>query len=538
MIPIPSSCESPPLARLTPEFDIETLRFDGERRWRRRIDAAPIEWRTTVDSCHVDLASGATPIDRDAIGVKASAHSFSALYRFAQTLRGVLRLDADLELFPFASGRFVVEPLSGPRPGPIRVAVSAPVVERLSLREALFVVGRRVGSVLLDHGTAPTAALGGVANPVSARREWRRFQELSSDRVGLLCCQDFAVAARALLKSTSGLPREQVDIDLEALLRRSFDPARMMRGDDPHEFMLLRFAALKRFFGSERYRAAFRAAPDATETVEGPDRAGSEAGASHVALLVEEKEEIDDAVAAARVAPTEDASHSASDQNGDSAARPHSGLPADQAVAPNQERQFHDQGPDPDSDEFVALRRRFLLHAAYWIVQRADVEAGPGPAPMVEAFGPDWREDLDPDCRDEDAEVAQRVCHRLAPAFVGSDLDLRLAIVEELFYLAISEGMANPWNDGRVIEIAEMLALARDQLAILATEYVDPEFADYRFSAGERVDVWLDGEWVTGSVRQIETSGDLRIHFPDEGETLRLSPTADLIRPTSLGRAG
>jgi hypothetical protein len=65
----------------------------------------------------------------------------------------------------------------------------------------------------------------------------------------------------------------------------------------------------------------------------------------------------------------------------------------------------------------------------------------------------------------------------------------------------------------------------------------DPEFAGYPFRVGETVEVQLDGKWCTGTILAVNPTGDVRVVFPDN-EVLRLSPTADIIRPRGQHLAG
>src|SRR5690606_3481665 len=82
-------------------------------------------------------------------------------------------------------------------------------LERLDPAEIRFVIGHELGHLLFDHFQMSAESLLGDERlaPVHMARlcAWMRYAELSADRVGLVCADDFDAAVRAFFKLTSGL---------------------------------------------------------------------------------------------------------------------------------------------------------------------------------------------------------------------------------------------------------------------------------------------------------------------------------------------
>jgi Peptidase family M48 len=94
------------------------------------------------------------------------------------------------------------------------VRLSSALVELLDAEEIGFVVGHELGHFLLRHGSATA----GVDEESPELLMFRRSQEISADRVGLLAIDSIEVAARALMKTASGLGDRHLRFDVGTFL--------------------------------------------------------------------------------------------------------------------------------------------------------------------------------------------------------------------------------------------------------------------------------------------------------------------------------
>jgi len=102
---------------------------------------------------------------------------------------------------------------------PYTMVLSSRLVEELGADELAAVIGHELGHVLFEH-TFLSSLMGGmlyragVAGLVWALVffRWRRFAELTADRISLLVCGELNTCVRMLLRLTPGMAREVIDV--------------------------------------------------------------------------------------------------------------------------------------------------------------------------------------------------------------------------------------------------------------------------------------------------------------------------------------
>jgi hypothetical protein len=136
------------------------------------------------------------------------------------------------------------------------VILNSSLVVLLDPAELGFVIGHEFGHVGLGH---VHRAVGSAGNELDAlvERSQQRYAELSADRVGLLAVQSIRVAASAIIKSGSGLPREHLGLDTDAFIaqmeRIDGEGSRAWELQLSHPSMPFRLWSLIRFAHSETY---------------------------------------------------------------------------------------------------------------------------------------------------------------------------------------------------------------------------------------------------------------------------------------------
>jgi uncharacterized tellurite resistance protein B-like protein len=147
--------------------------------------------------------------------------------------------------------------------GGIFLLISSGLYTKLTERELLFVVGHELGHVVYKHHLLPARAILAQRGACNAERalklmSWARRAEISADRVGMLCCQDLDVAAKALIKLSCGLSEDLIEFDLPGYVSQMADIeaiSRTVRAVEDfystHPFNPIRVVALSRFWESQ-----------------------------------------------------------------------------------------------------------------------------------------------------------------------------------------------------------------------------------------------------------------------------------------------
>jgi Zn-dependent protease with chaperone function/uncharacterized tellurite resistance protein B-like protein len=139
------------------------------------------------------------------------------------------------------------------------------LIERLTERELLFVIGHEFGHALYGHHQLPVQGVLGQGPGLTAAQalklmSWSRRAEISADRVGLLCCQELDAAAVSLIKLSCGLTESRITFNIDDYVSQMEDiqalSASIQNTEDffcSHPFSPLRVVALRYFWESKLF---------------------------------------------------------------------------------------------------------------------------------------------------------------------------------------------------------------------------------------------------------------------------------------------
>ncbi len=158
------------------------------------------------------------------------------------------------------------------------IVVTSGMYDLMTHDEMRFVVGHELGHAVSGHAVYRTMLMhllrlantfgfipiGGWALRaiVAALMEWQRKSELSGDRAGLLCAQDFDTAVRVEMKLAGGHRIDKLDSEAFLAQARDYERAGDMRDGvlkllnlelETHPFSVLRAAALTQWVDSGGY---------------------------------------------------------------------------------------------------------------------------------------------------------------------------------------------------------------------------------------------------------------------------------------------
>jgi uncharacterized tellurite resistance protein B-like protein len=151
-----------------------------------------------------------------------------------------------------------------PEKGRVIMGITSSCIERLEPLELVSVVGHELGHVIFDHhGMSRMLEFqyDERITPADAMKmyAWMRYAELTADRVGLLCCDDYDACLSAEFKLVSGLcdPKHIGDLKEVAKQFTSLTKEKMEENEmdwlATHPYAPLRIRALGLFWSSTTY---------------------------------------------------------------------------------------------------------------------------------------------------------------------------------------------------------------------------------------------------------------------------------------------
>lgn len=211
-------------------LDLKEVRFAGEEAMLTAL-LADAEFYTAMTS------AAATPPDPRREGQMAAymvrltpamlPHAFRALSRCME----VVGLKRPIVMYCQNDGSLNAM-VSNTQDGTVRVALTSGLLDALDEAELAYVIGHELGHATLGHldvRVNDDRQLSGLT--VLRHFALRRYQELSADRVGLLCCPDLDRVLRAELMMHSGITtRDRIGSAAE-VLRAAEEALSLAKGD-------------------------------------------------------------------------------------------------------------------------------------------------------------------------------------------------------------------------------------------------------------------------------------------------------------------
>jgi uncharacterized tellurite resistance protein B-like protein len=189
-------------------LDRDALVFDGEREMLRLLETDKLFVEARNNAARTAASSSRERRSLLLSGLRLTPRLHPLVFNVVDACVTKLGVADPVESYCFPDAMmqaFVVREGNGK----VLLGFSSGLLERLEEGELTFVVGHELGHAIYGH----LAMSGDVlkkddrVNPSTILRlfAYKRYAEITADRVGLLCCDDLAVAVRALFKVTSGL---------------------------------------------------------------------------------------------------------------------------------------------------------------------------------------------------------------------------------------------------------------------------------------------------------------------------------------------
>ncbi|MCU0654786.1 MAG: M48 family metallopeptidase [Polyangiaceae bacterium] len=198
----------PPAPPIETSLDRQSIVFEGDSELRQALQKS-----RDLQEFWREIGTMGPPPDRRIDLLKRSIRLTPGLaprlFHCIEHCRKVLGLQTPIDAFcqqDALTNAFVIPA----RDGRITLCFTSAALESLDDGELCSVIGHELGHVLFEHHAMRPLLLFREDErlaPIDAMRiyAWMRYAELTADRVGLLCCDDFDTAISAEFKMVSGL---------------------------------------------------------------------------------------------------------------------------------------------------------------------------------------------------------------------------------------------------------------------------------------------------------------------------------------------
>jgi len=197
------------------EIDIFAIRSDNDERIAQHLLNDVLVKRVKADLERL-TEKGPLGLRRRLLSssVRLSHSMAPSVHKMADHCIERLGVDLPLELYAYPSPQFNAACFK-PEEGRLFVMFSSSLLEAFDQNELMFVVGHELGHHVYQHHDIPVGFLlqGQQQPPASLALQlfsWARYAEISADRAGAYCANDFEAVARALFKLASGLASDSV----------------------------------------------------------------------------------------------------------------------------------------------------------------------------------------------------------------------------------------------------------------------------------------------------------------------------------------
>ena len=247
-------------------IDMDLLVYRGDKKALAEL-LADASFSSTVNRLLAELKPHNARKELLTKALKLTRSMMPGLYAVTDRCAQTLKLGVDIEVYVNQDSRFNAA-CYPPVKEKVLLMVTSALIEKFSEEELRFVIGHELGHYLFEHTRFPVEYIlqnhGGNLSPLHAMRmyAWIRNAEITADRVGMVCCRDFDVAAKTFFKLSSGITSSSFQFSVKDYLAQ-MDDLRVEVGAeecDPqdwfstHPFNPMRLKALEVFTRSEPYQ--------------------------------------------------------------------------------------------------------------------------------------------------------------------------------------------------------------------------------------------------------------------------------------------
>lgn len=203
-------------------IDMDAIVYRGDRKALAEL-LADASFSSTVNRLLAELKPHNARKELLTKALKLTRGMMPGLYAVTDGCAKTLDLKAEIEVYVNQDSRFNAA-CYPPVKEKVLLVVTSALLEKFSERELAFVLGHELGHYLFEHTRFPVDYIlhnnGGSLSPLHAMKlyAWIRNAEITADRVGMVCCRDFDVAANTFFKLSSGITSSALQFSVKDYL--------------------------------------------------------------------------------------------------------------------------------------------------------------------------------------------------------------------------------------------------------------------------------------------------------------------------------
>ena len=247
-------------------IDMHRLVFRGDRRALAEL-LADAEFSSTVNRLLAELKPHNARKELLTKALKISRGMMPTVYQVVDHCARTLELTSDIEVYVNQDSHFNAA-CYPPTKDKVLLMLTSSLLKKFSGEELTFVIGHELGHYLFEHTRFPVDYIlknnGGRLAPLHAMKlyAWMRNSEITADRVGMVCCRSFDVAANTFFKLSSGITSSVFQFSVKEYLAQLDDLRSEVASQEsdpqdwfsPHPFNPMRLKALEVFTKGQPYR--------------------------------------------------------------------------------------------------------------------------------------------------------------------------------------------------------------------------------------------------------------------------------------------
>ena len=208
-------------------IDLDGIVYRGDRKALAEL-LADASFSSTVNRLLAELKPHNSRKQLLTKALKLTRGMMPGLYEVTDRCAQTLQLEAEIEIYVNQDGRFNAA-CYPPVKEKVLLVVTSALLEKFSQDELAFVLGHELGHYLFEHTRFPVDYIlennGGSLSPLHAMKlyAWIRNAEVTADRVGMVCCRDFDVAANTFFKLSSGITSSSFQFSVKDYLAQLED---------------------------------------------------------------------------------------------------------------------------------------------------------------------------------------------------------------------------------------------------------------------------------------------------------------------------